>query len=81
MKSAQKQALEYIQTRYNMPWLKKGLRVKELYNGKEGVITGFGSGSYVQIKLFGHTNSNPYHPTNKLIYMDADGVVLGEYLD
>ncbi|MCA3247422.1 MAG: hypothetical protein ING29_13195 [Azospirillum sp.] len=57
-------SLDYIRSYYGVP-AKKGARV-EAY-GKPGVITG-ASGPHILIRLDGHKNAHPYHPTDGIEY-------------
>lgn len=56
----------YINQAYNLS-LRKGMRVEYTGGGraKHGTITG-ADGPYILIKLDGHVNSFPYHPTWEL---------------
>ena len=65
--------MEYIKESYNMPFLKKGMRVKAI--GKDGVITGTHS-SNLKIRIDGEKKIGRYHPTYETIFYDENGNVL-----
>lgn len=65
-------SIEYISKSYDVP-AKKGARVEYTGGGvKElGTVTG-ADGAHILIRLDGHKNSFPYHPTWELRYLEAE---------
>ncbi|MFY9349102.1 MAG: hypothetical protein WBL20_08075 [Sphingobium sp.] len=67
-------SLDYLRATYNVP-AQRGARVAYTGNGKRqlGEITG-AQGAHLLIRLIGEKVAQPYHPTWKLEYMDAEPV-------
>lgn len=63
-------SFDYVRERYNLPFIKRGMRVKT-HDGRTGSITS-GYGSYIRIRLDGEKRSEIYHPTWELTYFDQD---------
>jgi hypothetical protein len=65
-------SLEYIRDYYKVP-AKRGARVRYTGNGKTqlGEITG-SNGPHLLIRMIGEKTAQPYHPTWKIEYIDAD---------
>lgn len=60
----------YIRKTYDVP-AKRGMRV--IANGRPGVITS-SRGPHLMIRLDGHKNPLPYHPTENIKYDDLSPI-------
>jgi len=61
-------SMEYIREHYNVNAF-RGQRV-EIYNGREGTITGSRS-QYLRVRLDGDKHTSIVHPTWNIMYLDG----------
>jgi len=64
-------SIVYVRKAYQMPWLKRGLRVD--LNGKKGRVTGAGTAAYVHVLFDGERLPSNCHPTWEMTYYDLQG--------
>ena len=66
---------DYVKKAYNLPFLKKGLRVK--FDGKMGTVTH--ADCHVRVRFDGQKHSVRCHPTWEIIYYDEQGNILADF--
>lgn len=63
-----------IRRAYGVP-ARRGMRVR--VDGAEGVITSASPSSmHLRVRLDGHRHPVPFHPTWRVVYLDAQGVAI-----
>ena len=63
----------------NMPFVKRGMRVKSTYSGKSGRISGVNNSENLNVIFDGEKHISNCHPTWMMQYLNSDGVVIAEY--
>ncbi len=59
---------DYVRQHYNMPWLKRGVRV--LANGEPGTV--MSATMHIKVRLDGEKHGHPYHP-HDVVRVDDGG--------
>lgn len=62
-----------------MPFVKRGMRVKFTYDGREGRVSGANSSANLNITFDGKNYSQNCHPKWKMQYFDNSGGLIAEY--
>ena len=70
-------SLDYIRTRRDMPWIKRGMRVE--VDGRMGVVTSGNHSGNINVRLDGEKHAGNCHPWWKTRYFDGDGNVIADY--
>lgn len=73
--------MDYIRKSRGLPFLKRGMRVQFLHNGRFGKITGANIGGNINIRFDGDTFSQNCHPRWRMRYFDKEGNVIREFTD
>ena len=73
--------LDYVKNQRGLPFVKRGMRVENTYNGKKGKITGGNSSGNIQVKFDGNKYSQNCHPTYMMKYFDEEGNLIKEFKD
>jgi hypothetical protein len=68
--------LQYVKTYYQMPFLKRGLRVN--MHGRWATVT-CGDGKYIRARFDGQRTSRRIHATWETTYYDAEGNIIKDY--
>ena len=62
-----------------MPFLKNGMRVEFIHDGRFGQITGGNYSGNINVKFDGDNFSKNCHPCYKMRYYDNNGNIIKEY--
>lgn len=73
--------LEYVKNQRGLSFVKKGMKVQSIYNGKFGVIKGGNSSGNLDVIFDGKKRADNCHPTWQMRYFDKNGNVIAEYKD
>jgi len=73
--------MEYFRKHRAMPFVKRGMRVKNTYNGLEGRVSGANSSGNLNITFDGFSYSQNIHPKWMMQYFDKDGDLIADYKD
>ena len=72
-------SLEYIRTRRNLPFVKRGMRV--CVDGQWGRITGGNGSGNLNVRFGGENFSQNVHPWWHIQYFDKNGNLIKEFGD
>lgn len=64
-----------------MPFVKKGIRVENIYNGRKGRVSGANCSANLKIIFDGDNYSRNCQPKWKMRYFDKNGNIIKEYND
>lgn len=64
-----------------MPFVKRGMRVKDIYRNIEGRIAGANSSCNLNVIFDGYNHSENCHPRWMMQYFDKNGTLIKEYKD
>lgn len=73
--------LESVKEGRGMPFLKKGMKVKSLHSGEEGVIVDGNRSMNLDIRMKGEKHTGNYHPQWQMAYYDEQDKLIAEYKD
>jgi len=71
--------LEQLKKSRNMPFLKIGMRIEFLHDGRIGNIIGCGNGANLKVKFDSSGQIGHCHPKWEMRYFGDDGAVIAEY--
>jgi len=71
--------IEQVRKARNIPFIKRGMRVKCLHSGRKGRIAGVNSSMNLNIIFDGWKGSSNCHPHFKMRYLDDNGQVIQQF--
>lgn len=74
-------SMEDLRNHRAMPFLKRGMRVEVLTDGRKGRIASANRSMNLNIRIDGESKSRNFHPQWMLRYFDDSGKTIAEYRD
>lgn len=71
--------IETIKEQRGIPFIKKGMRVQSIHNGKFGLIKGGNWSGNLLVLMDGEKKKGSYHPTWQMRYFEKDGSLIKEF--
>ena len=71
--------LDYVKNQRGLNFIEKGMKVKNTYDNKFGVIKGGNSSGNIDVLFDGEKKTQNCHPTWAMTYFDKDGNIIADY--